>query len=413
MSLLRLDSSILEQIPAILERTTDPEQRALLTQLLALLRGGSAVSATMGDVTTDEERRLIDTLLRLGRLETAVPLLCQLAAARPASKEAKEAQATGMLRLGKQRFDRGDWLGAEKWLSPLVKARPTAAVRNLLGVLACLTQDYAGGILHLQEAQRLAGDDPRLHQNLALAFSWQGDDPEAALCWGRYLGTMDRNLPRPPGFIDYHDHLRFQTLRQLGNQEYERERWNEALAYIEEAHAFRPENLDLAERLFLLQIQAGHRPDARKTLSHLKEFKPKHPPFELYELDLIDIRSAHDVELLLDTLGRLIDSMPNDPASQEKAVVRVTPLLQQRADDLTRQMRDIREDLRRLFEDSPGWWDALRDLRGVKRDLKRLRQIARYGASLPIGEPHRRRLDELSDELERKIDYCRRWEDDY
>ena len=106
-------------------------------------------------------------------------------------------------------------------------------------------------------------------------------------------------------------------------------------------------------------------------------------------------------------------SVPNDHATQEKAVIRVTPLLQQRADDITKQMRDIREDLRRLYEDSPGWWDALRDLRGVKRDLKRLRQIARYCASLPIAEAHRRRLDELTDELERKIDYCRRWEDDY
>jgi tetratricopeptide (TPR) repeat protein len=402
-----------EQIPGILDQTTDPERRALLSQLLALLRGGPAVSAAMGDMTAEEEQRLIETLRNLGRLETTVPLLCQLAAARTASKEAKEAQTTGMLRLGKQRFDRGDWLGAEKWLSPLAKARPTAAVRNLLGVLACLTQDYAGGILHLQEALRLAGDDPRMHQNLALAFTWQGDVSEAALCWGRYLGTMSRNLPRPPGFIDYFDQLRFQTLRYLGNQEYEHERWTEALAYVEEAHGFRPDNTDLTERLFLLQIQAGRRSDARKTLTHLKGLKPKHPPFELYELDLIDVRSAHDVEMLLDTLGRLIDSMPNDPATQEKAVVRVTPLLQQRADDLTKQMRDIREDLRRLFEDSPGWWDALRDLRGVKRDLKRLRQITRYCASLPVAESHRRRLDDLTEELERKIDYCRRWEDDY
>jgi len=237
--------------------------------------------------------------------------------------------------------------------------------------------------------------------------------PEASLCWGRYLGTMSRNLPRPPGFFDYFDQLRFQTLRYLGNQEYERERWNESLAYIEEAHEFRPDNIDLTERLFLLQIQAGRRSDARKTLADLKALKPKHPPFEMYELDLIDIRSAHDVEVLLDTFGRLIDTLPNDPATQEKAVVRVTPLLQQRADDLTKQMRDIREDLRRLFEDSPGWWDALRDLRGVKRDLKRLRQITRYCASLPVGEQHRRRLDDLTTELERKIDYCRRWEDDY
>ena len=65
-----------------------------------------------------------------------------------------------------------------------------------------------------------------------------------------------------------------------------------------------------------------------------------------------------------------------------------------------------------MYEDSPGWYDAVRDLRAVKRDLRRLRQIVRYSASLPIGESHRRRLDTLADDLEKKIEYCRRWEED-
>jgi tetratricopeptide (TPR) repeat protein len=317
-----------------------------------------------------------------------------------------------MLRLGKQRFDRGDWLGAEKWLSPLAKARPTAAARNLLGLVACLTQDFSTGILHLQEALRLAGDDPRIHQNLALAFTWQGDAVEADLCWGRFLGTMAGVLPRPPGYFDYHERLRFQILKHLGNQHYEAERWTHALSYLEEAHALQPDNVELVERLFLLQVQANQRTEARKTLNELRHLRPKHPSFELYELDLVEMRSAEDLEKLLDALGRVIDSFADDPGQQEKAVVRTMPALQHRADQLTKLMREIREDLRRLYEDSPGWYDALRDLRGVKRDLRRLRQVVRYCASLPIAESHRRRLDTLTDDLERKIDYCRRWEED-
>src|SRR5262249_10784790 len=240
----------------------------------------------------------------------------------------------------------------------------------------------------------------------------QGDQNEADLCWGRYLGTMDQNLPRPPGFIDYHQHLRFQVLRYLGNQHYEREHWTEAMAYLDQAHRLQPENTEIAERLFLLQIQAGQRTDARKTLSEMQQRTPKHTPYELYELDLIEVRTADDLENLIEAFGQVIERVHQDPAAQEKAVARIIPTLQYRSDQLTRQMREIRDDLRRLNEDSHGWYDALRDLRVVKRHLRRLRQIVRYCASLAVGESHRRRLDEMTDDLERKIDYCRRWEED-
>jgi tetratricopeptide (TPR) repeat protein len=400
-----------EELPALIENTPDEGERRLLIQFQVLLKG-AGLGSGFADITDDDEARLLGRLLKLGRLETTVPLLCLLAAARPNSRPVKDAQLTGMIRLGKQRFDRGDWLGTEKWLSPLAKARPTASVRNLLGIVACLTQDYSTGILHLQEALRLAGDDPRIHQNLALAFTWLGDFAESGLCWGRFLGTMSQLLPRPPGFIDYHEQLRFHVLRYLGNQNYERERWTEALAFVEQALRLQPDNPDLAERLFLLQIQAGQRGEAGKTLQTMRQLKPNHPPFELFELDLIEVRTADDLENLIEAFGRVIERIHGEPGAQEKAVLRVLPTLQYRADQLTRQMREIREDLRRLHEDSAGWYDALRDLRAIKRHLRRLRQIVRYCASLPIAEAQRRCLDEMNEDLERKIEYCRRWEDE-
>jgi len=232
------------------------------------------------------------------------------------------------------------------------------------------------------------------------------------LCWGRYLGMMDKRLPRPPGYFDYHDHLRFQVLRYLGNQQYDREKWPEALAYLEEAHNLRQDLPELAERVFLLQVQVGKRAEARRTLNVLHQLRPKHGPYQLYELDLVEVRASADLEKLLDALARVVEQMLDDPAVQDKAVQRVLPTLQYRADYLTRVMREIREDLRRLYEDSPGWYDALRDLRSVKRDLRRLRQVVRYCAQLQVVEATRRRLDTLTDELDRKIEYCRRWEED-
>lgn len=404
-------TAALELTPELIREAGTTEDRRLLTHMQILLQGGSGAMSLLGDLTVEEERRLIASLFAVSKLDVTVPMMCILAGARSHSPSAREAQTMGMIRLGKQRFDRGDWLGCEKWLAPLAKARPIASVRNLLGCCLCLMQDFASGILHFQEALRLAGDDPRIHQNLALAFSWQGDLDEADLCWGRYLGTYDKRIPRPPGVFDYHDLLRFHILRHLGNQNYDRERWQQALAYLHEAHELRPDDLELAERVFLLQVQAGNRPAARSMLTHMQTLKPKHGPFELYELDLIEVQDGADLERLLDALAQTVERLIDDPTSQDKAVARVLPQLQARADGLTRVLREIRDDLHRLDDHSHGFYDALRDLRGVKRDMRRLRQITRYCASLQVNESQRRRLESMTDDLERKIDYCRRWEE--
>jgi hypothetical protein len=50
-------------------------------------------------------------------------------------------------------------------------------------------------------------------------------------------------------------------------------------------------------------------------------------------------------------------------------------------------------------------------MRGVRKDLRRLRQIVRYANALQVSEPNRRKLNALNDDLDRKIEYCRKWEE--
>jgi predicted Zn-dependent protease len=57
-----------EQLPALLDQTTDPGKRVFLNRVQALLQGGSAVAPAMSDMTAEEERQLIDTLFQVGRL---------------------------------------------------------------------------------------------------------------------------------------------------------------------------------------------------------------------------------------------------------------------------------------------------------------------------------------------------------
>src|SRR5262249_37796121 len=66
-----------------------------------------------------------------------------------------------------------------------------------------------------QAALWLAPQDPRLHQNLALAYQWQGDLAKADPHWNRYVELADDRLPSPPGFPNYHQAVTFQALTRL------------------------------------------------------------------------------------------------------------------------------------------------------------------------------------------------------
>ena len=103
------------------------DERRLLIQIQILMKGGSAAGPLLGDMTVEEEQRLIAALFAVSDLEVTVPWLCVLAGARSHSPPAREAQTIGMIRRPAT-LDRGDWLGCEA--KPVAKARPLASCNS-------------------------------------------------------------------------------------------------------------------------------------------------------------------------------------------------------------------------------------------------------------------------------------------
>ena len=102
-------------------------------------------------------------------------------------------------------MDRCRWTEAELLLRPMAAGRASAgptqvALFNLLGVCACMTQDFDGGVRHFNAALKFAGNDPRSHQNLALTYELKSDLSQADPHWNRYFDLLDQRCPCPPTF---------------------------------------------------------------------------------------------------------------------------------------------------------------------------------------------------------------------
>src|SRR5262249_28841989 len=172
-------------------------------------------------------------------------------------------------------MDRGDWLQAERELTPLTRVRgltkPHQTVLfNLLGVCCCLNQDFDSGVRYVTQAVKLGSTDARLYPNPALACDLHGPRAQPAPKWTRYfdLLTAGAALPRPPGHVDYHDRLAYEGLIRLASRYSERERWAQALAYVQRAQRLRPRDADTLERLFHLFNHLQRTQDAPRTLLH-------------------------------------------------------------------------------------------------------------------------------------------------
>jgi tetratricopeptide (TPR) repeat protein len=194
---------------------------------------------------------------------------------------------------------------------------------NLLGCCACLTQDFDGAIRHFSDAIKLAGTDPRLHQNLALAHELQGDLGRADPHWNRYLDLLDVRTPGPIDIPDYAEALSFQSIRRLADRYREREKWNQALGYLQRARSLRPEDPEILEQLFIVLNQSKRSQDARKVLDRLREIRPDDPQLDLYELDLTEVKSLNDIERLLTEIERVLRRHPGDTRVEERAVAMV------------------------------------------------------------------------------------------
>ena len=204
LALTRLSLGRLDELPAALDRaialSTVPDIRKFLGYFKALLpMTGSDASSV---IVAADEQRLLKRIQRIGKLETAVPMVERLARANPESNTAKQARAEALVLWTKHLIDRGEPATALK-LDPAEAVAGGKALRNLLGLAACMCGQYGKAIKFFQAALPVQGDDARVQQNLALAASWQNDAVRAKAHWSRYLQNVPAHGASPPGDPDY------------------------------------------------------------------------------------------------------------------------------------------------------------------------------------------------------------------
>ena len=391
--------------------------RALLDAAAQNRASDAALDPALADMTPEDEARLVGLVRGLGDLNVSQALLKALAAARPDSPPVLEAHAEAVMARAKGLMDRGDWLPAERLLTPLTrfKGLPRAhqtLLLNLLGVCCCLNQDFDGGVHHFTLALKLSPNDARLCQNAALAYELLDQTAQADPHWNRYFDLLlaGADLPRPPGQADYLDRLAFEGFARLAARHSERERWKEALAYAQRAQRLRPRDAETLERLFHLHNHLKRPDEARKALRQLREVKPDDPQFELYELDLAEVRNLGDIDRLLGDIDRVLRRHPKDARVEDRAagmILNLVPLMTDLYDRLSERLSEAVGQVRGL----PGYqvnWSAVGDeARDLQRDFQKLRRVANKCLPLLPNDESRRAVREVSDRLDRKIETCR------
>jgi tetratricopeptide (TPR) repeat protein len=409
-------------IPNVLELVTREEERRFLLVLQALLQAcgkgeGDAprYAPLLVELTSADEQRLLKVIRSLGQLDTAHALLNALMEARPRSATVREAYLEAVLVKAKELIDRCAWTEADLLLRPLAREKSgnrttQVGLLNLLGCCACMTQDFDSGIKYFASAIKLTPNDARLHQNLALTYELKGELLQADPYWNRYFDLLDDHVPAPADIPKYLEHLTYESLGRLAARYGEKEKWSSALSYVQRAAHLRPNDPDTLERLFHLYNQAKRPQDARRTLDTLRRLRPGEPQYELYELDLVEVKGLNDIEKLLAEIDRILKRYPNDARVEERAISmvgNVIPLMGNLCDQLTDQMSKVIDQVRNL----PNYqinWSAVREvMRDLLREFQKLRRIT--GKCLPLvsNDEHRRIVRDLADHIDKKMEACR------
>lgn len=422
-------------VPKVAELAPGADERRFLFVLQALLsylpgkgtasgegraNGDGNYEALIASMTPAEEQRLLQMLAGLGHFEASYPLLRRLAALRPDSPVAQEAYLEVVLLQSKQAVDRCQWEDAQALLAPFGRAasesaagkggaRPThLALLNLLGLCSCMVHDFDMGVWYFAAALKKAPNDPLLHQNLALAHELQGRLDLADTHWNRYFDLLDRRVPAPPQ-PRYLESLAFEGLLRLAENYTRKEKWNNALAYLQRAHRLRPNDPDTLERLFHMYNQVQRPEDARRALRRLREVRPDDPQFDLYELEVREVRTVADIDRLLGDVRKTLGRYPNDLRVEERAAAlaaNLVPRMERVCDQLTNQLNKILDQMRRL----PSYqinWPAVREvMRDLQDEFLRLRRVTNKCAVLANSDEHRRVIRDLNDYIDRKIELC-------
>ncbi|MBI1917923.1 MAG: tetratricopeptide repeat protein [Planctomycetes bacterium] len=420
----------LELIPNAVELTSSREQKRTLTLLAELLRYAHNrttsghptdlpvfdIDSPLDSMTQAEERRLLELGRGLGHIDTAFMLLKTLAGARTGSAAAQEAYLECTLAKARDLMHRSSWTEAAWLLAPLAQERwaaraNQAALNNLLGCCAFLTQDHGRAVTHFSTAVRLVPNDPRLHQNLALAYEFNEDLLQAEVHWTRFLELLDSvSLPVPPDFPHYLQALEFETLVRVASLFAAKEKWNTVLNYLQRAHKLCPDDADILERLFHVYNHAKQPNNARKTLDRLRALRPDDPQLDLYEIDLGEVKNLSDIERMLTEIERIMRRYPDDRRVEERAVNmvgNVIPLMGSLCDQLTQQLNKVVGQVKHLPRYQVDW-SALREImRDLTKEFQKLRRITGKCMPLVSNEEHKRIVRDLAEHIDQKIDTCR------
>jgi tetratricopeptide (TPR) repeat protein len=369
----------------------------------------------LSELNAADEQRLLQVVRSLGQLDTVLTLLQTLSEARPRSVPVREAYVEAVLVKAKELVDRCAWTEAELLLRPLARERNCSrnaqvALLNLMGCCACLTQDFDGAIRSFAAAVKLAANDPRLHQNLALTYELKGDLSQADPHWNRYFDLLGNQVPRPADLPHYVETLTYESLNRLAGRYSEKERWASALGYAQRAERLRPNDPETLERLFHLYNQAKRPQDARRTLDTMRRLRPNDPQLDLYELDLIEVKGLNDIERLLTDIDRILKRYPHEPRVADRAVGmvgNVIPLMGNLCDQLTDQMSKVIDQVRHL----PNYqinWSAVREvMRDLLKEFQKLRRITGKCLPLVTSDEHKRIVRDLADHIDKKMEACR------
>ena len=400
--------------------TTGQAEVRFLMVLQSLLRvcqkdGAGRPDPVLSDLSPGDEQRLLKVVRSLGQLDTVHTLLKALSEARPRSTAVRDAYVEAVVVKAKTLMDRCNWTEAEILLRPMaavtgVSRATQVALYNLLGVCACLTQDFDAALRHFTAALKYAGNDPRIHQNLALTYELKGELSQADPHWNRYFDLLDKRLPTPSDIPSYLEAVGCESMVRLANSYAEKEKWSSAVTYMQRAQRMRPRDADLMERVFQLYNNAKRPQDAKKALEQLRALRPNDPQLDLYELDLIEVKGLNDIERLLTDIEQIRRRYPGDARVEERAVRMVTnviPLMGNLCDQLTNQMSKVIDQVRHL----PNYqinWSAVREvMRDLMREFQKLQRITRKCAPLVNTDEHKRIIRELSEHIDKKMEAAR------
>jgi tetratricopeptide (TPR) repeat protein len=421
--------------------TADNDRRFLgiVVAMMTPPQPGDAPSplAHIGD---DEEQRLLDMFIGMGRFEVAYPMLSRLVAARPGSVRAFKEFFGAVLVQAKQFLDRNQWEEAKILLAPIRRRIDQhrasldpfllIALYQMLGVCSAMLQDFDQAVawfrLGLDLCGQNAGSKPgpqqdaryfsaqgvpqlaMIEQNLALVHDWLGKPQLAEAHWKRYIDLLEANLPnsRPS---DYLAILAFECVHRLSEAMQKQERWQDAIDLLQRAHRLRPTDYDTLEKLFNLYSQQRRQDEARRILRRMREVRPNDPQVELFELDVREVRSVEEIEPILQDLRRVSQKFPGDLRVDERTksiLYQLIPSMERFAEQFNGQVKKVVDQMRRL----PSYqvnWPVVRDvMRDLEESYSQLRRAAQRMMSLASADDQRRDLQRLIAHCDRKIDQC-------